>query len=167
MAYFPDLAPCDYFISEDEPLLAVGWLERGYEYKRGRVSQDFFEKLKALCENPWEPIGLLGGHDCNLCQFEPPLWSVHNLWVPYRGAIYIAPETILHYIAQHWYKPPDIFIEAVIACPEMHSMAYKKAFLENGGRPFLKESKEIFSQAGDKPESYDSKLHGDDIINLD
>ncbi|MCB0036494.1 MAG: hypothetical protein KDE51_20820 [Anaerolineales bacterium] len=63
---------------------------------------------------------------------------MHNSRVLDKGAIYIAPEGILHYIAQHWYRPPDIFIEAVMACPEMHSMAYKKAFLDNGGRSLLK-----------------------------
>jgi hypothetical protein len=50
----------------------------------------------------------------------------------------VAPELIVHNIAAHWYKPPDVFIEAVLACPDMRSMEYKKAILNNRGRELLK-----------------------------
>jgi hypothetical protein len=52
--------------------------------------------------------------------------------------IYVAPVGILHYIAAHWYKPPMAFVEAVMACPPMQSMAYKRELLANGGRVLMR-----------------------------
>ena len=48
--------------------------------------------------------------------------------------MYAAPVAVVHYIAAHWYCPPQIFIDAVLACPQMASMEYKKALLDSGGR---------------------------------
>ena len=52
--------------------------------------------------------------------------------------MYAAPVAVVHYIAAHWYCPPQIFIDAVLACPQMASMEYKKALLDSGGRDLLR-----------------------------
>ena len=44
----------------------------------------------------------------------------------------------MHYIDAHHYKPPDIFIEATMACPEMRSMDYFRMLLANGGRSLVR-----------------------------
>jgi hypothetical protein len=75
-------------------------------------------------------------HHCGLCQFEPPRFT-SNVFVPFENRIFVAPVAITHYIAAHWYQPPEIFINAVLACPEMNSMQYKKAILANGGAVLL------------------------------
>ncbi|HKV77945.1 MAG TPA: hypothetical protein VJP02_07395 [Candidatus Sulfotelmatobacter sp.] len=42
MAYYADLSPCDYFGRWQEVLIAVGWLEPGHSFARGKVSKEFF-----------------------------------------------------------------------------------------------------------------------------
>ncbi len=136
MTVIVDLERCDYLPVPGENLLAVGWLGRGARFETGPVGRDFLERLRRLLVNPWEPLVSLGLHECDLCQFNGPAYG-RNLFVPHRGRIYVAPEAVLHYIETHWYRPPNEFISAVEQCPEMNSMAYKKALLENGGRSLI------------------------------
>ena len=133
MASFRDLEPCRYLPLECEALIAVGWLGSNDEYPRGVVSEQFFSKLKSLCDSPWQPVVSAGCHPCSLCQFDAPAFS-DNVFVPHGGKIYVAPVGVVHYIAAHRYLPPPVFIEAVLACPPIQSMEYKRAILANGGR---------------------------------
>ncbi len=75
----------------------------------------------------------MGLHECDLCQFAGERGKA-NVFIPYRGKIYICPELITHYINAHHYQPPAIFCEAVLACPPMDSMAYKRLLIECGGK---------------------------------
>ncbi|WP_139215492.1 DUF7919 family protein [Lysobacter sp. cf310] len=86
--------------------------------------------------NPWQPFVTAGLHSCELCQFDAPKFSA-NIFIPFEGRIFVAPVGIVHYIAAHWYLPPSRFQEAVMHCPSMRSMEYKKAILSNGGRPLI------------------------------
>jgi len=137
MASITDLSPCHYIPIDCAALVAVGWLGEGSEFTRGSVSSEFFDKLKKLCADPWQPVVAAGYHSCELCQFDAPRFS-SNIFIPYKGQIFVAPVGIVHYIAAHRYLPPLVFIEAVIACPPIHSMEYKKALLANGGRSLVK-----------------------------
>jgi|ERR1051325_1509693 hypothetical protein len=139
MAAIEDLQPCKYFPLDCEALIAVAWLGRDSEFAKGPVSQDFFEKLGELCREPWQPVASAGFHSCELCQFDPPRFYT-NVFVPHQGKIFVAPVAVLHYIAVHWYQPPSVFVSAVLACPAMKSMEYKKAILANGGRNLVKQS---------------------------
>jgi len=136
MTEFADLTHCNYFPVECEALLAVGWLSAGTQYGADDSDPAFFTKLLELAASPWQPVASTGLHECELCQFQPKTGTA-TIFVPYQGNIYVAPELIVHYIAAHRYKPPQVFVDAVIACPEMNSMAYKKAILFNGGRPLV------------------------------
>ncbi len=140
MTHSNDLEPCRYLPVPSDGLISVGWLSRGCKFETGEVSPAFFEKLNHLCREPWQPVVSAGVHECDLCQFEGPRFNA-NVLVPFDGLIYVAPVAITHYIASHWYKPPDIFIHAVNACPPMNSMDYKKAILANGGRGLVQGSK--------------------------
>ena len=52
MAYIPDLAPCTYIpFSEDRPLIAIGWLERGQAYTCGEVRETFFKIVRLIKES--------------------------------------------------------------------------------------------------------------------
>lgn len=133
MADFADLQPCNYFPIETDRLLAVGWLERDSNFTTGAVDEQFFVKLQALCREAWQPVVFGGMHACSLCQFDPPRFYL-NVFVPYAGYIHVAPVAVVHYVSVHWYKPPQEFIDAVMSCPAMNSMEYKKAILSNGGR---------------------------------
>ncbi len=149
MAVFEDLGPIDYFpVADASALRAIGWLGRGREFPRGEVSREFFEKLCALLIDPWQPMASAGISPCDLCQFSggPGRLRVGevtvalgsaNLFVPGRGFIYVAPSLVAHYIDAHGYRPPEEFIEAVLSCPPMRSMDFKRLLLANGGRSLL------------------------------
>lgn len=89
-----------------------------------------------MARDPWQPYAAAGYHECELCQFEPALLK-DEMYIPGKGCIYAAPGGIVHYIAAHWYRPPDTFVEAVLACPPMRSMEYKRALMANGGRALV------------------------------
>ncbi|MBN2313832.1 MAG: hypothetical protein JXM79_07870 [Sedimentisphaerales bacterium] len=136
MTEYADLTKCSYFSFECEALLAVGWLSANSQYETGDSDPAFFARLLELARSPWEPGVCMGYHECELCQFQPAMGK-SNIFVPYQGSIYVAPELIVHYIAAHRYKPPQVFVDAVMTCPEMNSMDYKKALLANGGRSLV------------------------------
>ena len=134
MTTYRDLEPLTYFGPElAEVLRAVGWLGRDQSFETGPVSRPFYERLVALLERPYQPIAFAGLFECELCQFEGT-YGAANLWVPAEGVLMVGPELIKHYINAHYYQPPEAFQAAVLACPDMNSRDYKRAFLANGGR---------------------------------
>lgn len=136
MSTFRDLEPCAVLI-DDPAVLAVGWIDRHASFPTGETKDGVFKKLVELCKNPWQPAAAAGFHHCELCQYDrPPLKG--EIYIPGCGCIYVAPAGIVHYIAAHWYQPPPVFAEAVLVCPPMQSMAYKRALLDNGGRSLVR-----------------------------
>lgn len=107
-------------------LRAVGWLERGKAFATGLVDAVVYERLVDLLKHPWEPVVAMGFHQCDLCQYDGPSGK-RTLYVPADGIVYVCPELITHYMNAHAYRPPDVFCDAVLACPEMRSMPYLKA----------------------------------------
>ncbi len=153
MTYYADLTPCDYFgaalrgVRWSSYLRAIGWLERGQEFPKGRVPAPVFRKLFAMAREPWEPVHCMGWHTCTLCWIPrlrprlvflltPPFGVVSvgitNLFVPGQRFLYIAPSMVLHYISKHRYSPPTEFCEAVRACPPFRSQEYADAIVANG-----------------------------------
>lgn len=140
MTWYKDLENCDYFPLGPEAansLLAVGWLERGHDFTSGNIDKEIYDRLCELFQDPFQPFFSPGVHHCDLCQFSEKFGGVHNLFVPNGETIFVCPELILHYIDAHWYKPPASFCEAVMACPPIRSMDYKKLLLKSGGRVLL------------------------------
>lgn len=133
MTWFADLAPCTYLPVAAPTLLAVGWLEHGHDYAKGEVPPAFFERLEQLAYRPWQPMIAAGHHVCDLCQFDGAR-SGEIVFVPGGGVTYAAPVGIVHYVAAHRYRPPQAFVDAVLACPPTGTAAYLKALLDNGGR---------------------------------
>jgi hypothetical protein len=160
MTFFKDLTPCNYFgVEFAESLRAVGWLSRNKSFTKGEVSEVFFKRLCELLQNPWNPFYFLGVHECEFCRFtqgfggDSQFWdykvariSNKNLFVPAEGFIYVAPESITHYIDAHEYCPPEDFCRAVLDCPEMRSREYLIALLKNGGRGLRQKAKEKFQK---------------------
>ena len=151
MAHFKDLSVCTYFsLADCSSLRAVGWLSREVPYATGEVTEAAFGKLCQLTQNPWSPMACAGVHFCDLCRFtgnsvgqfegQHSRYAVSaasasvSLFVPGDGVIYVSPTSITHSIDAHGYCPPAEFLEAVLRCPPMRSMAYLKAILANGGR---------------------------------
>lgn len=145
MTCYQDLEKIDYFpVTEDIPLYAVGWIDHQSEFPQGEVTRHFFDKLCELAENSWEPVVSAGFHSCEICQFHDYQHTARgskNLFIPFNNAVYVAPELIVHYINEHHYLPPKVFIDGVMQCPNMQSMNYKKLLLKNGGRGLIKLAK--------------------------
>lgn len=150
MVWFADLSPCDYFGFEDDSRFrAVGWLERGRDFTVGKVDERCVGRLAELLAEPWQPVHFLGFHQCDLCEVEQPpeafrlgRWTVSlgatNLFLPAPGiGILVAPSMVVHYICDHGYRPPDVFLRAVMDCPAMGSRRYLDAIRAGAGdHPF-------------------------------
>ncbi len=113
--------------TESARIVAVGWLERGRQYPVGQVTAEVFAKLRDLLIDPWQPAVAAGAHQCDLCLHQPEKAGTNNLYVPGDQRLYVAPELILHYVNAHQYQPGNEFCEAVLRCPPMKSMEYRRA----------------------------------------
>lgn len=151
VTHFADLSVCTYFeVDDPSSLRSVGWLSAAEPFPTGQVSKDVFTRLCELVASAWRPpFAFMGGLQCELCQpglhtastfgeYRFSSFSVNNVFVPHNDVIYVAPESICHYIAYHEYKPPEEFQVAVTECPEQRSMEYKKLLLRCGGGSLLR-----------------------------
>lgn len=95
--------------------LNVGWLEAGRPYSTGPVPTAFVEKLKAVQEVQRVNV-CLSVHECDLCPEEEFPEGNGEVRIPGEpGIAYAAPFLITHYITAHGYRPPQFFIDAVLA----------------------------------------------------
>jgi hypothetical protein len=121
--FFPDLArACQ--LASDPRIRAVGWLGTGKLFTSGSVDPGELAALRHLIEDGFEPVLFRGGHVCEICD---NCQGAHNVLVPAKDVLYIAPEMIVHYIESHRYKPPEEFLDAVRGCPEVLSDEYFEA----------------------------------------
>jgi hypothetical protein len=146
MSHSDDFSPNKYFGRWQDILVSVGWLDSAHDYPRGSVPLDFFRALVRLLEDPWQPGVFAGRAPCAFCQFSGGPGSLvfegkkiqlgaANLFVPARyGKVYVSPSLVAHYIDAHGYVPPEAFQEAVLECPPMGSLHYRKAIHERGLR---------------------------------
>lgn len=147
MTYVKDLTPITLF--DCYPGDGVGWLEPEYEYPTGDVEPAFVSALAELFMDPWAPAVYTGYHYCRFCDGETSHSYVHNgqrillgnsnLFLPTPTALYLAPSLILHYITEHQYAPPTVFVDAVLACPQMGSPEYVAMLELHGVGPMTKE----------------------------
>lgn len=132
MVTYEDLVPCDVYGAElAAKLTAVGWLGAD-PIAPGDISQNFFDKLRAIVEESTPLVASSGVHACEQCQFDP-FTATGEVLVPHDSTLFVSPTMILHYVATHRYRPPEPFVEAVLACPSPRTMDYKKRFLAAGG----------------------------------
>jgi hypothetical protein len=143
MAYYEDLALCDYFGLAEQRLVAVGWIDANHAYAKGPVTVECFGSLSRLVAKAWQPFAVAGRHVCQLCVFTggpSEIWAdgdtismgSTNVFVPSDDWVYVAPSLVLHYIDAHQYLPPDVFWRAVEKCPPMRSVEYLKALSRHG-----------------------------------
>ena len=147
--YIRDLNRCRYSSGSFDsrnwsvPLLAVGWLEFPFPFRRGAVSSGFLAHLKSLVDAAPSEWSFRGLHQCSLWRHRrgfldrPVITSSHkNVFLPGGSAVYIASGGIIHYVEDHRYLPPSQFIEAVMSCPDFSSFEYRKAIrAANAGVP--------------------------------
>lgn len=125
MAYFPDLTPHTYSAikpnSVSPNVVNIGWLggeDDPYPRAETDVPIDWAvrERLLDLVAKPINRYR--GWHMCGLC-------GAGNSWgrgvpgngeirIKHNGVTYVAPVMIAHYMEAHGYRPPDVFLEAVL-----------------------------------------------------
>ena len=140
MSYFEDLTPYSYYhLGISDNTLNIGWLGREQPYNRGEVQEDILASLWEFLH--YRMLRLRGFHVCEFCtsSHNGPLPIERNYEILHLGTseirvignnkkIYAAPDLIYHYIAEHSYRPPEEFLEAVEKGPRPSSEEYKKEF---------------------------------------
>lgn len=135
MAYFEDLTPYTRLVSETKPLLAVGWLARGYEHATGARNPELIRAVQGL-RGTNLPVASTGFHQCDLCgPGDRPRTETGRIIVPGDGVLFVAPGLILHYLRKHNYAPPLSFVRAAMASPEGRSGEYRAALAGIAGTP--------------------------------
>ncbi|MFJ9416214.1 hypothetical protein ACIRPT_18820 [Streptomyces sp. NPDC101227] len=95
--------------------LNVGWLEAGRPYRTGPVPPAFTEKLSAVQRIQWMNQ-CLGFHVCDLCAPAAAPEGNGEVRIPGPpGIAYAAPFLITHYITEHGYQPPRVFLDSVLS----------------------------------------------------
>jgi hypothetical protein len=126
MAYFDDLSVYRYIPECFRPeTLNVGWLAIGHDFEKRSATDAFLGGLWRYCAV--SVAQTRGIHLCDFCQDSESfvaerggarlLLGSAECRVFSRGRIYAAPTLIYHYVAEHQYRPPDEFIEAVLEAP--------------------------------------------------
>lgn len=131
--FYPDGSSYQHFLSVPaDGVKTVGWLGSENEFTRGAVPKEFIDKLLLILCTRTETFDahacvLRGIEPCGLChrtieckcarEGKPGMFlGMSELWIPTdHGRLFAAPSLVLHYIAEHQYRPPDDFIEAVNA----------------------------------------------------
>ncbi|MEU6592229.1 hypothetical protein ABZ923_23885 [Streptomyces sp. NPDC046881] len=96
--------------------LNIGWLEAGKPYPTGTVPPAFVAGLKAVQRVQWMNV-CLGLHACDLCpEADAAPEGTGEIRIPGEaGTAYAAPFLITHYVTAHRYRPPQVFVDAVLA----------------------------------------------------
>jgi hypothetical protein len=124
--FFPDLdSECQ--VDRGDHVRAVGWLSEEHPFPTGSVPLGFSAALRTLIKSAWQPVTAMGPQFCEFCAKTDRVGGSKNVWIPTPEKVYIAPELIAHYIETHSYRPPDEFIEAVLACPPQGSDEFQAA----------------------------------------
>jgi len=106
--------------------LAVGWLRRGQTFGTGPVPEEFAPALLEFCLDRHTVCARPGSLPCPLCgqRVEPvdldgeiAQFGVAEIRVLGREDIFAAPTLVHHYVVEHGYRPPDVFIRAVLQGP--------------------------------------------------
>jgi hypothetical protein len=160
---FDDLAPYGAlaeFSPDSHRVKAIGWLGEANPIPTGPVEPRAIERLFALItQPPYESRAtLLGFHACTLCPDAHERtatlvswrrrgilrlgkrWTAEvggsELFVPGIDCVYVAPSMIIHYVLTHGYRPPTIFLRALLQTPSDPD-AYCRALRANGAAAYI------------------------------
>lgn len=131
--YYPDCSLRPDVDSKERDTLAgrflqslmVGWLEDGYGFETGEVSSSLVDKM--ILHASYKVNRTRGFY---LCPFwvtllptvkfyrdgeygEVILGSAEIFVQGADGRSYFAPDLIIHYVTEHFYRPPEEFLEAL------------------------------------------------------
>lgn len=125
--YFEDLTPYSYVENGARAgSLNVGWLDDKHSFPKGTVPEDVLDALFRICADK-KANQTRGFHSCLLCRTRPRLLGVRverggreirlgsaevHLTAS-DGTSLVAPDMIYHYVVDHGYLPPTVFLEAL------------------------------------------------------
>ncbi len=142
MTYNADLSRYAY-IGRERGTFNIGWLSARHPHPRGEAPPGFVERLERFCRTK-----VNGTRGCHLCEFcsaaaDPPTISYGEESVSLGTAeirafgstkrwlfgakrrAYAAPDLVYHYVDEHKYLPPKVFIDAVLDGPLPESPEYE------------------------------------------
>lgn len=132
--YYRDLSPYEYgeLPGGCSAVFNVGWLDTTEPYVRGPLPEGFTARLAELVKNGRVNL-MRGSHACPFCLAEirnnaamnskaiiaeledrAALGNGEIVVIGTSGVCLAAPALVLHYAERHGYRPPDVFIEAVM-----------------------------------------------------
>ncbi|MFD0202942.1 MULTISPECIES: DUF7919 family protein [Saccharothrix] len=137
MTTYEDLTPYAYSPEVTGPVVNVGWLGPESRFEVGEPEPGFAEALSALVRFHRVRV-TRGWHPCRLCgpgaaypvsepdgDEEVTLGSA-EIDVPGTGVVYAAPNLVHHYVVRHHYRPPAVFVRAVLARAEASAGAWEE-----------------------------------------
>ena len=128
--HFDDLTQYSHYLTRPiDTAINVGWLDANHDFIRGAVAPALFDKLCHICASRGATDvhvnRLRSSTQCGICgrdEFEVPGCSddlsigMSEIWIPNpKGGFFVAPSMIIHFIADHEYRPPEVFMDAVMA----------------------------------------------------
>ncbi|WP_394616711.1 hypothetical protein JNUCC0626_44960 [Lentzea sp. JNUCC 0626] len=115
MTHYPDLSPYEY-LPHRAPMVNVGWLDPAHEFPTGPAPDGLVAKLRRLSRKPRNLAR--GFHWCGFCedgdQFDDLPLGNGEIHVTAGGVRYSAPVLVAHYVRDHGYLPPQVFVDAVL-----------------------------------------------------
>lgn len=117
--YYPDLEftseENNYYIP-NKTAVYIGWLEPSEEEPTtGETSEDFKERIREICEGEqFLEESHRGWHMCPLCASGRSS-RTFLISSSVEDKFYYFPGMVHHYVSEHNYKPPEEFVEAVMA----------------------------------------------------
>lgn len=123
MTFYRDLTDYEYHSEFARPgTKNVGWLAVGHEFETAEPTEELLSQLWKFCRV--SVAQSRGVHECDFCLGQHSQYAERNgerlllgtaeIRVFSRdGMLYAAPTLVYHYVKEHRYKPPGLFIEAV------------------------------------------------------
>lgn len=143
--YFPDLSKYNYHFVETNRI-NVGWLSSQYPFPKGTVDSITLLRLKEY------PIinKCRGFHICEFCNS-----ANGNGEIEVTGShrdVFASPAMLIHYIEEHGYRPPDVFLKAVNGEPyePFHKSTFKRAPEVDGINEWTSAAGDIIREEIDK-----------------
>jgi hypothetical protein len=122
--WFPDLSPYTYLHARasSPPTLNVGWLDEEHPFPTGTLPRSVIQRLAILVEHG-STRATRGFHVCPFCPraddgvspgHRQARGNAEIRVVDAAGVRYAAPSLIHHYVSVHGYRPPQVFVDAVM-----------------------------------------------------
>ena len=122
--FYPELSSYEYGGAKEPNVHNIGWLDANHTFEHGTVPEEALSNLLRLSASPVNKTR--GWHTCPFCHAPPPITirldtrtiQMGDAEVRVTGGdgqVYAAPNLLYHYIEKHGYKPPEEFVEALIA----------------------------------------------------